>query len=204
MITYHGIYVVAFRQVLQPTILHWGIFIGPNLDTSGTLHNYVNRFGHSYHYEEEENYNISMMKKYDLFVIGHRVGEISTRDALLFKSKLAGMIIPPGSDCQRWVFTALNHLQKQLLGWIDVSPLVSLTEHMPCRERARGVFHSTMNQTSDFDQLDADDHCRNVIVNAGQWDLWRVKRLCMKLNPLFHCQRISISCNISCTAFILS
>lgn len=171
IITYHGIYVVAFRQVLQPVILHWGIFIGPSLDSTGTLYNYVNRFGgpSSYEYEQEENYNMSMRKKYDLFIAGHRVGEISTRDALLFESKLAGMKLPPGSDCQRWVFTALNYLQKQLLGWIDISPLVPLTDQMPCRERPSEVFHSTMGRISDFTQLDAADHCRSVVVKAGGW-----------------------------------
>lgn len=152
---------------MTTNVLHWGIFVGPSLSTSGTLHNYVSRGAQSYVYEKDEHYTPKASSN-DQFVVAHRVGEVSTSDALLFETKLSGIQIPPGADCQRWVFTALNHLQKQLLGWIDVPPMAPLRDHMPSRERPRGVFHSTVGTLRDLKELDSSDYTRIASIDAGR------------------------------------
>lgn len=166
---YVGIYVIAFRQILQATILHWGIFIGPSLSSAGTFHNFVNRAAQAYSCEREESYTPHTLLSQDQFVIGHRVGEISIPVSLIFESKLNGMMPPPRSDCQLWVLIALKHLRSQLLGWIDVPPMAALRDHIPSREWPRGVFHSTVYSICNLEALDSADHSRIPIVDAGMY-----------------------------------
>lgn len=128
----------------------------------GELHNFVCPMTGKYHYVVENDHIPIGGPSTLRYVAAHRVGEMPADSIPYFKLLVTTMSLPPGADCQVWSHSAMDTLERSLLGWVDTKKRLILDENLPSRKDPNGVYLSTRRNMCDLDLLDSEDYVHST------------------------------------------